>query len=458
MKFYSTRSKSKQSHENDIGFLEAVRTGLAPDGGLYLPREWPHFSGADFSSIDFGSPDSFAEFSARLLTPFLEDDFSAGQIASITRQAFSFPLPVKSLASGPSLLELFHGPTAAFKDFGARFLSQVLAHAPKSSSETDAKRSCVLVATSGDTGAAVAAAFYNQPGIEVFVLYPKGRVSSRQEKQLTAWGGNVRSFQVDGSFDDCQRLVKEAFQSQELAEETKIEWISANSINLGRWLPQVCAFAYVSMKHQQETGREVSFAVPTGNLGNGLAAMVARKMGFPIHEIILASNSNHSVTDFFHTGKFTPHTSIATLANAMDIGNPSNMERLQAIWPNAKELSSWVHAVSVSDAEILGQIEKTYQETGEVICPHTATAIFAVEAEHFAAEHFVKDTLAHWIAAATAHPAKFPEVTSKHAAVKIPEELQKLLERPSHSETLAPKFDDFVKKLTSFGNESVCIV
>ena len=453
MKFYSTRSKAVDSaRDNDTRFLDAVRTGLAPDGGLYLPRVWPKFSVQDFShevSKNFSTTGAFHEVSVKLLTPFLCEDFTPVEITSIVETAFSFPLVIKKAKPDLSVLELFHGPTAAFKDFGARFLAQALAHAQgKSENNRDRKRSCVLVATSGDTGAAVAAAFHaatlGNSDIEVFVLYPQGRVSSRQEKQLTAWGGNVRSFQVEGSFDDCQRLVKEVFQSHDKSDSNNsiqnINWISANSINLGRWLPQTCAFAYASLKHFQETGQKISFSVPTGNLGNGLAAMVAKKMGFPIRKVLLASNANHSVTDFFQTLKFSAHPSIATLANAMDIGNPSNMERLQALWPSAEALSqlkSWVSAVSVSDAQILEQIEKTFQETGEVICPHTATAIYAAEKAG-----------GDWTVAATAHPSKFPEVSMRHAQVKIPEALQELLDRPGRFEVLAPNLDAFVKILS----------
>jgi threonine synthase len=283
----------------------------------------------------------------------------------------------------------------------------------------------ILVATSGDTGGAVAAAFHGRPGIEVVVLYPRGLVSPRQELQLTCWGGNVRSLSVDGTFDDCQRLVKAAFADPLLAARRELS--SANSINVGRLLPQACYYVYASLEGFRRTGRKVNFIVPSGNLGNVLACVWARRIGLPIGEVLLTFNANRTVPDYLASGDWQPRASVATLASAMDVGNPSNMERLRHLHPEWPELAGAVSAVSVSDEQIRRRIQRDDSTLGQVWCPHTATA-----AEAYAHLPPQRRATGPWVLVATAHPAKFPETVEPliGRVVPVPAALARLLELP----------------------------
>ncbi|HKD55058.1 MAG TPA: pyridoxal-phosphate dependent enzyme, partial [Steroidobacteraceae bacterium] len=282
--FGSSRGEASRST-----FSAAVLQGLAPDGGLYVPLLWPQLTFTDFPPAD-----DLAATGARLLAPFLAGDALAAELPAIAREALNIPAPLVPLdAHGRlSVLELFHGPTAAFKDFGARFLAACFGRLRRDPERT----LTILVATSGDTGGAVAAAFHNRPGVEVAVLFPKGLVSPTQERQLTCWGGNVRSLAVRGTFDDCQRLVKAAFLDQTLSEQRALS--SANSINLGRLLPQSVYYAATSLAVWREHGERASFVVPSGNLGNALACLWARQVGLPIGEVVLAHNANRTVPDY----------------------------------------------------------------------------------------------------------------------------------------------------------------
>lgn len=415
MKFASTRGRSPE-----IGFSAALLQGLAPDGGLYVPRQWPALSDL--------RPGELPQIGAALIGAFAEGDALAGAVPDIVRDAFNFPAPVKKLSDGARVLELFHGPTAAFKDFGARFLAASLARIPRAGG----RPLRILVATSGDTGGAVAAAFHRRAGIEVVVLFPKGLVSPTQQQQLTCWGDNVRSFAVRGTFDDCQRLVKEAFADAEL--RARAEMSSANSINLGRLLPQAVYYAASSLAIRRETGRGASYVIPSGNLGNSAACIWAKRMGFPIDRIVLAHNANRTVPDFLATGKYTPRPSVPTLANAMDVGNPSNMERLLALYPDAAALGAQLQAFSVEDDAIRARIRTDHQRLGEVWCPHTATAA-EVHARLPAAERAAHE----WVLVATAHPAKFRETVEPLVGpVAVPENLRRLYELPSSFEEIDP--------------------
>jgi threonine synthase len=415
MKFASTRGQSPQ-----IGFSAALLQGLAPDGGLYVPRQWPALSAVTAAELP--------QIGATLIGAFAEGDALAGAVPEIVRDAFNFPAPLKKLADGARVLELFHGPTAAFKDFGARFLAASLARIPR----PGGRALRILVATSGDTGGAVAAAFHRRPGIEVVVLFPKGLVSPTQQQQLTCWGENVRSFAVRGTFDDCQRLVKEAFADAEL--RARVEMSSANSINLGRLLPQAVYYAASSLAIRRESGRGASYIIPSGNLGNSVACIWAKQMGFPIDRIVLAHNANRTVPDFLATGKYTPRSSVPTLANAMDVGNPSNMERLLALYPDAAALGAQVQAFSVDDEAIRARIRTDRQRLGEVWCPHTATA-----AEVHARLPAAQRTAHEWVLVATAHPAKFRETVEPLVGpVAVPENLRRLYELPSSFDEIEP--------------------
>jgi threonine synthase len=412
--------RSSRAQAAPCTFSQAVLQGLAPDGGLYVPVEYPRSTPQEFAA-DRG----LAAVAARLLTPFLAGDPLAPQLPAIAREALDFPAPLVPLdADGRlSVLELFHGPTAAFKDFGARFLAACFAR----TRPRDERTLTVLVATSGDTGGAVAAAFHGRPGVEVAVLFPKGLVSPTQERQLTCWGGNVRSLAVRGTFDDCQHLVKAAFVDAQLASERRLS--SANSINLGRLLPQSAYYAASSLEVWHRHGEPASYIVPSGNLGNALACLWARQVGLPIAEIVLAHNANRTVPDFLASGEWRPRRSIATLASAMDVGDPSNMERLRALYPDLQELRGAVSACSVSDEEIRAAIRYGYREYGQMWCPHTATAAHAWQ--HLAA---ARREGRRWVLVSTAHAAKFREIVEPLIGreVAVPDTLARLFARPAH--------------------------
>jgi len=413
------RFKSTRDAQLTAGFGAALEQGLAPDGGLYVPTEWPRVQAGSFTLRE-----SLAGIGARLLAPFVTGDPLAPALPQITAEAFDFPAPLVALGGTGRLavLELFHGPTAAFKDFGARFLAATLSRLRGPA----ARPLTILVATSGDTGGAVAAAFHGRPGIEVAVLFPKGLVSPTQERQLTCWGGNVRSFSVRGTFDDCQRLVKQAFLDRGWQEERALS--SANSINLGRLLPQAVYYAAASLTVSRCHGERASFVVPSGNLGNAVACLWARRLGLPIADIVLAHNANRTVPDFLDTGDWRPRPSVATLASAMDVGNPSNMERLRSLYPDLSEVRSAVSACTVEDEAIRARIRTGYQELGQVWCPHTATA-----AEAYSRLPAQRRDSGRWVLVSTAHAAKFREIVEPLIGreVTVPESLAKLFARPS---------------------------
>lgn len=413
MNFTSTRDAQQR-----VGFSEALSRGLASGGGLYVPTEWP---GAATAAVKPG--ESLARQAAAFLGPFASGDALAGDMAAIAGEAFNFPAPLVPI-DGPALsvLELFHGPTAAFKDFGARFLAASLVRLRRGAQ----RPLTILVATSGDTGGAVAAAFHRKPGIEVVVLFPKGQVSPTQQQQLTCWGDNVRSLAVRGSFDDCQRLVKQAFVEPTLAAQWDLS--SANSINLGRLLPQAVYYVAASVALHARTGASASFIIPSGNLGNATACVWARRLGAPIADIVLAHNANRTVPDYLAEGQLRVRPSIATLASAMDVGNPSNLERLTALYPDVDALRLAVSAVTIDDVAIRARIRADYKRFGQIWCPHTATA-----AEAWARLDGERRKSRHWVLVATAHPAKFREIVEPLVGqpVPVPPSLEQLFQRPS---------------------------
>ena len=410
--------RSSRGDAPTVPFSAALLRGLAPDGGLYIPLEWPHLEPEDFAGLE-----QLPALAARLLAPFLDEDRLRPMLPAIAEEAFDFPAPLVPLAADDALsvLELFHGPTAAFKDFGARFLAACFARLRADEPQT----LTLLVATSGDTGGAVAAAFHARAGVRVAVLFPKGLVSPTQERQLTCWGGNVSSLRVRGSFDDCQRLVKAAFLDPALAAQRTLT--SANSINLGRLLPQSVYYAAASLDIWRRHREPACFIVPSGNLGNALACLWARRVGLPIGEVVLAHNANRTVPDFLASGEWRPRPSIATLASAMDVGDPSNMERLRALYPDIGELRATVSAYSVSDEQIRARIRTGYHEYGQIWCPHTATAAEVWERLPPAWRRGRR-----WVLVSTAHPAKFRELIEPLIGheVPLPETLARLLARP----------------------------
>ncbi|MBM0105516.1 threonine synthase [Steroidobacter sp. S1-65] len=421
MHYISTRDASHKA-----SLSEAIARGIAPDGGLYVPGEFPHFTTRQFEGVT-----ELPEIGARLLAPFAEGDPLAGELEAICREAFNFPAPLVPLDQAPapaSVLELFHGPTCAFKDFGARFLAACLERIRRNAP----RKLTILVATSGDTGGAVAAAFHNKPWVEVAVLYPKGLVSERQAQQLSCWGGNVRTFAVKGSFDDCQRMVKEAFLDPALKESHQLS--SANSINIGRLLPQMVYYAKSSLELWRQLGRRPNYIIPTGNLGNAMACVWARHVGLPIGEIVLATNANQTVTDYLRSGEWQPRASVPTLASAMDVGNPSNMERLRALHPEFEELQGQVGASSVDDIEIRGTLRRDSHELDRVWCPHTATAAKVYR------RMLSRGARGHWVIVSTAHPAKFNDIVEPQTGreVPVPPALATLLSLPRQETELEP--------------------
>lgn len=421
MHYISTRDASHQA-----SLSEAIARGIAPDGGLYVPGDFPHFNTRQFDGVT-----ELPEIGARLLAPFAEGDPLAPELDAICREAFNFPAPLVTLDQAPapaSVLELFHGPTCAFKDFGARFLAACLERIRRN----EPRKLTILVATSGDTGGAVAAAFHNKPWVEVAVLYPKGLVSDRQAQQLSCWGGNVRTFAVDGSFDDCQRMVKEAFLDPSLKESHQLS--SANSINIGRLLPQMVYYAKSSLELWRELGRRPNYIIPTGNLGNAMACVWARHVGLPIGEIVLATNANQTVTDFLRSGDWQPRASVPTLASAMDVGNPSNMERLRSLHADFEELQGQVGASSVDDIEIRGTLRRDSHELDRIWCPHTATAAKVYR------RMLSRGARGHWVIVSTAHPAKFNDIVEPQTGreVPVPQALATLLSLPRQETELEP--------------------
>ncbi len=427
MRFRSTRGTRAE-----VTFSVAMEKGLAPDGGLFVPARLPRFAMTDFRDLESGSDETLGAVATRLLTPFFAGDPLAPHLASICRQAFTFPTPlVDTPATAPrsAVLELYHGPTSAFKDVGARFLAGCFAHLPDADADADAAPRTVLVATSGDTGGAVASALDGQPGIEVILLFPHGGVSPEQHHQLTCWGDNVRSFAVRGTFDDCQRVVKQAFADEAWRTERRLT--TANSINIARLLPQTAYHAYAALEFVASRDQVPTFIVPSGNVGNATAALWARAMGFPVGRVVMATNRNRAVPDYVDTGDWCPRPSLPTLANAMDVGDPSNMERVFDLLPTIDAVRESVSAVAVDDAEIGAMIEAGPSDWGRVFDPHTAVAA------HVLATH---PEWAPAVVVATAHPAKFKDVVEPRIGrkVEMPPALSALMSRESRWTEIDP--------------------
>jgi threonine synthase len=433
MRYLSTQG----GHETDL--VGAMLQGLAPDGSLYVPEELPRFD------PDKIHGETVAQIGTELLAPFFVASPLADNLEAICHDALNFPVPLEKLAveqGDLAVLELFHGPTAAFKDVGARFLAAAMERALPGLKPADSRPLTILVATSGDTGGAVAAAFHRRLGMRVGVLFPKGQVSPRQQHQLTCWGDNVRSFEVDGSFDQCQAMVKSVFTDTDVNARHRLS--AANSINIGRLLPQVVYHAAASLWHYREQGKPASFIVPAGNLGNALACIWARAIGMPIGAIILATNTNRTIPDYLATGDWQPRPSIQTLASAMDVGDPSNMERLRHLIPDFGELRHAVEAYPVEDLAIRQQIAKDFRQRGRVWCPHTATAFWVYDQLPQA-----RRSAEPWILVATAHPAKFDNIVEEiiGSAVPVPPELAALLDLPAHCEAMPPQASALVQAL-----------
>lgn len=431
MQYRSTRAGG-----DPVGIERAIMSGTAPDGGLYVPLALPEFDPAEFGGVA-----AFPDVASRLLAPFAAGSSLEAPLERICREALCFPIPTRPIETGLAVLEMFHGPTAAFKDVGARFLASAMSHLIAEARYVRPPVT-ILVATSGDTGGAVASAFHGRPGIRVVILFPAGRVSPRQQHQLTCWGGNVISLAVRGEFDDCQRLVKEAFATAPLARAHNL--CSANSINVGRLLPQAAYYAKASLDHYRAHGRAPSFIVPSGNLGNGFACVWARRMGMPIDRIALATNANTTIADFLATGQWLPRPTQATLASAMDVGNPSNMERLRDLCGDVDGIRAEVEAIPVGDEDIRASIRDEYRRHRTAWCPHTATGMHVYRSLP-EPERRERD----WIVVATAHAAKFDTIVEPLIGTTVPPppELARLLDLPSEFATIEPQLEQVVARL-----------
>jgi threonine synthase len=391
MRFVSTRGQSPP-----VRFREALLNGLAPDGGLYLPE-----------SLDRLPPESLrgrslVEIGELFGAALIGDDIAAPALSRIVSDALNFPLPLVALADRLHVLELFHGPTFAFKDVGARVMARLMAHV-----NDEDRPLTVLVATSGDTGSAVAQAFFGVPGTRVVVLFPEGAVTAVQEAQFTTLGGNVQALAVAGTFDDCQRLAKEAFGDRALAGSVRLT--SANSINIGRLIPQAFYYAYVAA---QLEGQPVAFSVPSGNVGNLTAGVLAWSLGAPIHSFVAAMTINDTFARYLQTGNYEPRPSVPTLANAMDVGNPSNVERLRALFHDDVAAMRRTIAASVyTDADVESAIRRVDMEYGYVCDPHSAIGFLGTAA-------MPGDVTRVFLS--TAHPAKFRETVEPLIGREVP--------------------------------------
>ncbi len=406
MTLYSTRD---QEQVQGVSFEQAVLKGLATDGGLYVPELIPAFEPAFFQEVLPSM--SFPDIAFAVASKLLDGTIPEGDLHRMVTAAINFPAPLHRLNEDTSILELFHGPSLAFKDFGARFMAQLMSYF----NQDKEQELTILVATSGDTGAAVAAGFHGLPGIRVFVLYPAGKVSPFQELQIAGWGDNIHAVKVAGDFDDCQRLVKAAFSDEEL--KGQIRFTSANSINISRLLAQI--FYYFEAYRQLQVeglslNQKTVFSVPSGNFGNLTAGLYAQRMGLPIDYFIAGTNANAVFPNYLKSGVFQAQTTIATISNAMDVGNPSNFERIQNLyhsksgegstWNNIKDMLA---SMSVSDDQTRACIREHYQKEQYLLDPHTAVGVYAFESWK---KNHPELEAAQGVVLATAHPFKFREV------------------------------------------------
>jgi threonine synthase len=386
-------------------FENAVIKGLAPDRGLYFPENITPLKASFFETIETLSNEAIAfEAIKQFISPEIPEDV----LKTIVSETLSFDFPVVNLTESISTLELFHGPTMAFKDVGARFMARCLGYFNKDNSN----EVTVLVATSGDTGGAVANGFLGVKGVRVVILYPSGKVSDIQEKQLTTLGQNKTALEVDGTFDDCQDMVKKAFLDDELTSTMQLT--SANSINVARWLPQLFYFMF-AYKQLKNSSKEIVFSVPSGNFGNVCAGMIAQKLGLPIKHFIASNNENNVVTRYLKSNSYEPKPSVQTVSNAMDVGNPSNFIRIQAIYNNNFEtLKSNLSSYSFTDDETKQALDEIYKTTQYIADPHGAVGYLGCKS------YLETNPQAHCVFLETAHPTKFLDVVKEIISTDIP--------------------------------------
>ncbi|MDG1024285.1 MAG: threonine synthase [Flavobacteriaceae bacterium] len=417
MKYYSLNYNSQ-----DVSFLDAVRKGLAPDRGLYFPKEIPKLPKDFFNNINSFSNQ---EIAFKVIQPFVGKDIPEDRLKKIIQDTLSFEFPIVPITETVATLELFQGPTLAFKDVGARFMARSLAYANEVKKN---EKLTILVATSGDTGGAVADGFYKVEGIDVVILYPKGKVSKIQEKQLTTLGENITAIEVDGTFDDCQDMVKSAFIDGDLIRN--ISLTSANSINIARWLSQMFYY-FIAYKNRIHPNKKLAISVPSGNFGNICAGLVAKKMGLPVDQFIASTNINDTVPDYLDSGTYSPKKSKPTLSNAMDVGDPSNFIRIQKLFNNdifkLKKILSGYH---YTDSQTKKAIKEIHEISGYIADPHGAVGYLGLK-------QFLQDSTEVYqgLFLETAHPIKFIDTVEStlKTTVPFPERIKGILDRKKSS-------------------------
>ena len=430
MKYFSTGKNSAS-----VSFKEALLQGLAPDRGLYLPESFPKADSAIFEK------DSFQDMAFEMAKLLVDGEIPDADLRKLTDDAFDFDVPVKKVHDNIYALELYHGPTAAFKDFGARFMARAMSYF------LGEKKLTILVATSGDTGSAVAKGFYGLPNIDVIILYPSGKVSPLQEKQLTTLGKNITALEIDGTFDECQALVKEAFMDDEV--KGWLDLSSANSINIGRLYPQ--SFYYCWAYHQVKSLGMPIFCTPSGNFGNITGGLIANKMGLPVKHFIAATNINDTVPEYLETGVYRARPSVTTYSNAMDVGDPSNFARMLAIYENRDEMAKYISGYSVTDADTAATIKEVKEKYDYLLDPHGAVGYTAVK------RHIEKtgDKETPYVFLETAHPAKFSEVIHEILGInpEIPANLQEYLNKEKVSIPMKPIYEELKAYLKTRKNK-----
>jgi threonine synthase len=428
MNYYSLNNKLLK-----VSFQEAVIQGLAPDKGLYFPEQITPLSEDFFNCIEEKSNDEIA-FEA--LKQFVGNDIPETELKQIIKETLSFEFPLIKVEENVFSLELFHGPTMAFKDVGARFMSRCLAFFNKDKEQ----HNTVLVATSGDTGGAVASGFLGVKGVQVVILYPSGKVSDIQERQLTTLGQNITALEVEGVFDDCQDMVKKAFLDPSLQH---LNLTSANSINIARWLPQMIYF-FVAYKELKKHKKPIITSCPSGNFGNICAGIISKKMGLPITHFVASTNSNDTVPEYFITGNYVPKPSVATLSNAMDVGNPSNFVRIQEMYNNnLEDFKVDFSSYTFTDEETIKAMKKIYSDFQYIAEPHGAVGYLGLKKEM---DKFNKESVGFFLE--TAHPIKFMEVveTILNTKLTIPKQILTILNKEKISSKIKT-YDDFKNTL-----------
>ncbi|MGB1120543.1 MAG: threonine synthase [Saprospiraceae bacterium] len=424
MKLYSTKNKAAT-----VTLAEAVMKGLPDDNGLFMPTEIPQLSADFINNLD---QYSFEQIAFKVAKTLFGEAIPSADLNRIINNSVTFPAPVVALDEEKKVLELWHGPSLAFKDFGARFMSQLMSYFNRK----ETKELVILVATSGDTGGAVAAGFYKALGIKVVILYPKGKVSHLQEKQLTTLGENITALEIDGTFDDCQALVKQAFLDQDLKH---IRLSSANSINIARLIPQ-SFYYFEAYKQLKDKSKPVVFCIPSGNFGNLTAGLLAQKMGLSVHGFIAATNSNDVVPQYLECGIYKPRPSVRTISNAMDVGNPSNFARMLDLYDSVwKDMQKNIHGFAFNDTETRQAVLEIKEKYNYVMDPHGAVGYLALKA------YQKKYSNTQGVILETAHPAKFkPDMEAIFGhEIDVPERLAILADKEKVSVEMGIDYEGF---------------